>query len=267
MTMLTRTASIRILALVLVLLSSAWLLATPVVAEVGIVADSIASTPYGTYNGIEFVKHTGRFVGLASEEYSVPFEVIAPADPAQGNGAVLVETLHIMGGANARDAYLGPEFLFGRGFTHAAIGWHPDDVNPFEGYVREEAIQIIASFAQALRQDAALAEMVGDVQQLYVTGVSKATEPLLALMHSELGKDLFYRFGLAEAAGLEVALAAEFDGVVALLTGDDCDNLATVACGDSVDVAALQPGTYYLVVEGLGADEEGPFTMTVRLVE
>jgi len=84
---------------------------------------------------------------------------------------------------------------------------------------------------------------------------------------SELGKDLFYRFDVAEAVGLEVTLDAGFDAVVALLAGDDCDDLSTVDCGQELDVPVLQPGTYYLVVDGLGAEEQGPFGMTAKLVE
>ena len=189
--MLTRTTSTRMVALMLAFLTGALLLAMPVVAEIGILADSVEPEAYGTYNGVEFIKYSGRFMGLASGDYSVPFEIVAPADPSEGNRAVLVETLHVLGGANVRETYLGPEFLFGQGFSHAAIGWHPDDVDPFAGYDAEQAIGIIASFATAVRQDAAVADMLGDVQQVYVTGLSKGTEPLLSLALSGQGTDLF----------------------------------------------------------------------------
>ena len=84
---------------------------------------------------------------------------------------------------------------------------------------------------------------------------------------SQQGKDLFYRFELAEPAGLEVVLEPDFDGTVALLTGEDCDHLETVACGTDLDLPPLQPGTWYLVVEGLGAAEQGTFVMHVKLLE
>ena len=86
------------------------------VAQGGVVAESVTSSPYGTFNGVDYIQYTGRFEGTATGEYSVPFEIVAPADPTQGNGALLMETLHIMGGTAGRDAYFTPEFLFGRGF-------------------------------------------------------------------------------------------------------------------------------------------------------
>jgi hypothetical protein len=153
-------------------------------AQGGIVADSVTSAPYGTFNGVDYVQYTGRFEGTAAGGYSVPFEIVAPSDPAQGNGALLMETLHIMGGTAGRDAYFTTEFLFGRGFSYAGIGWHPDTVNPLEGYSAEQAVEILSNFATALREDPAMHDMVGNVQTLYGTGVSLATGPLLAFLDS-----------------------------------------------------------------------------------
>ncbi len=150
----------------------------------GVVADSVASSPYGTFNGVDYIQYTGRFEGTTSGEYSVPFEIVAPADPTQGNGALLMEAMHIMGGTAGRDAYFTTDFLFDRGFSYAGISWHPDTVNPFEGYSTEEAVEILTNFATALRDDPAVRDMVGNVQQLYGTGVSLATEPLLAFLDS-----------------------------------------------------------------------------------
>ena len=93
-------------------------------AQGGFVVDSVTSSPYGTYNGIAYVKHSGRFEGLATGDYSVPFEIHAPAEPAQGNGVVIVEPFHVMGGTGGLWGYLTPEFLFDRGFSYAGIGWH-----------------------------------------------------------------------------------------------------------------------------------------------
>ncbi len=157
--------------------------AAPIAAdqEVGIV-DGFTSEPYGTFNGIAYVKYTGQFNGLESAEYSVDFEIIAPAHPGQGNGITIMETLHPWGGAGGLKGYLTPEFLFERGFSHAGIGWYP--VNPNVWYSTADAIEILHNFAITLRKDKIARGLVGKVKKLYSVGVSKTTEPLLALLAS-----------------------------------------------------------------------------------
>ncbi|MFN2284467.1 MAG: hypothetical protein ACK2UQ_08590, partial [Anaerolineae bacterium] len=147
---------------------------------VGIVEGSVAQAPYGTFNGIDYVKYSGRFMGLASGEYDVPFEIIAPADPVQGNGITVMEPFRF--GSSGLEAYLTPEFLFERGFSHAGVGWHRDEVPPDAGYSTEQAIEILYNFGMTLREDDVAYGMVGEVQMLYDTGVSLATAPLLALL-------------------------------------------------------------------------------------
>ena len=71
--------------------------------------------PYGTFSGIDYVKYSGLFDGPASAAYDVPFEIVAPADPARGNGVLVIEPYHVMGTAG-RDGDLTPGFLFGRRF-------------------------------------------------------------------------------------------------------------------------------------------------------
>jgi hypothetical protein len=155
-----------------------------VAAQGGIGIQSVTASSYGAFNGIKYLKHEGRFAGTTAGDYSVPFEIVAPADPTQGNGILVLEPWHLMGGTIAREAYLTPEFLFDRGFSHAAVNWHPDDVNPFEAYSIEDAVEILHNFALALRQDPEAQALVGDVQQLYAVSVSKACEPLHGLLHS-----------------------------------------------------------------------------------
>ena len=100
---------------------------------IGIVEGSVTQEPYGTFNGIAYVKYTGRFKGLADGDYDVPFEIIAPADPVQGNGITIMEPFRPLGQAGGLEGYLTPEFLFERGFSHAGIGWHRDVVPPDAG--------------------------------------------------------------------------------------------------------------------------------------
>jgi hypothetical protein len=152
---------------------------------IGIVEGSVTQEPYGTFDGIAYTKYSGRFEGLADGDYDVPFGIIAPADPGQGNGITIMEPFRPPGQAGGLEAYLTPEFLFERGFSHAGIGWHRDDVPPDAGYSTAQAIEILYNFGMTLREDDIARGMVGEVQMLYSTGVSLAAEPLLSLLAAD----------------------------------------------------------------------------------
>lgn len=184
----TRYWLVRILVFPIVLLALLFSARTAM-AQGGIVEDNLESEPYGTFNGVDYVRYSGEFAGTAAGDYSVPFEIVAPADPAQGNGVVVVEPFHPLGGAIGREAYLTPEFLFELGFSYAGIGWHPNTVDPFGGYSSEEAVEIIHSFAKTLREDSVAVDLVGEVQKLYAVGVSLTCGPLHDLLDSP-GKGL-----------------------------------------------------------------------------
>ena len=121
-------------------------------AQSGIVG-SVTSEPYGTFGGIAYVKYSGRFDGLASGAYDVPFEIIAPADPAQGNGIVIVGPFHPLGGAGGLKGYLTPEFLLERGFSHAGIGYPDDVADPMAWYLGPDPVEILNNWARWLRED------------------------------------------------------------------------------------------------------------------
>lgn len=59
----------------------------------------------------------------AAGKYRVPYEIVAPANPAEGNGRLVLEPPHRQGGPGSRDLWLTRPFLFGRGFSHAQVGW------------------------------------------------------------------------------------------------------------------------------------------------
>jgi hypothetical protein len=80
------------------------------------------TTPFGKFGGVPYVKHTGRFVDSAGN-YKVPYEIVAPKNARQGNGAVLVELSHFWLRTMGRDYFFGQDFLFGHGFSYAAVGW------------------------------------------------------------------------------------------------------------------------------------------------
>ena len=151
---------------------------------IGIVEGSVTQEPYGTFNGIAYIKYSGRFEGLADGDYDVPIEIIAPEDPGQGNGITIVEPFHPLGDAGGLKGYLTPEFLFERGFSHAGIGYR-NVADPMAWYLEDDPIEILNNYALWLREDDAARDMVGDLDWLYGVGVSRVTVPLLALLASE----------------------------------------------------------------------------------
>jgi len=173
-----------VLAVVAALVAAFGLPSRGAAAEGGIVPGSVVATPLGTFNGVAYTEYKGQFAGTTAGDYAVGFEIVAPTNPAQGNGVAVVEAMHVMGGTAGRDAYFTPAFFYNQGFTYAGIWWHPADVNPMVAYDAEEANQILHNFALALRQDPATQEMVGNLTHVYGYGVSKTNEPFLKVAQS-----------------------------------------------------------------------------------
>lgn len=172
---------------------------------------SPASQPFGTFNGVAFVRHTGFFEGTTSlGAFRVPYEIVAPEEPALGNGTVLLEPPHFAFGAAGRDFVLTRSLLFGNGFAYAGVGFGtnglnilnpaapglvlagspvlaPGALNPF-GIVDEE---LIAQFARALTSHPFAASIVGPVERRYAYGISQTAAVLLETLHSADGPGLF----------------------------------------------------------------------------
>lgn len=83
------------------------------------------SQEIGTFNNIAYVRHKGRFVGSTKTggDFAVPYEITTPKNPVEGSRTFLVEPPHFTGGPVARNVYLGPGFLWKRGFSHASVGY------------------------------------------------------------------------------------------------------------------------------------------------
>ncbi len=163
-----------------------------------------ATESFGTYNDIEYLLYQGRLTGTAGDEsFSAPFEIVAPADPSQGNGRLVFEPIHpisvfgkapvLVYGPIMRDRFLSKGFLFGHGFSYAAICWNKDD-RACEGFAgapeMPAGMGFIVSFAQALKAGQA-AEMVGDIEYLYSVGFAVSADPLDDLLQGPLGQGLF----------------------------------------------------------------------------
>jgi len=141
----------------------------------------------GTFNNIRYLKYRGRFTGeTASGRFNVPYEITTPANPREGSRIFVFEPLHFSGGTVARDGYLGPDFLFVGGISHATVrhknfrvqSLERDPLSPLTLRSREyEGPEVVADndilreFATALRQSSATS-FIGKVARLYAIGFS-----------------------------------------------------------------------------------------------
>jgi len=164
--------------------------------------------PFGTFSGTEFARYTGRFEGTTSMgDYSVPFEVVAPADPADATGTVLFEAPQWAFAPFGRDLIIGRNTIFNRGISYAAVGFGVDGGNildptmpdlmiagapvPDPGAVRGSGptdVEIIIQFVEAMRS--APADVGLDaVDDVYAYGVSRSADALMAIQQTVTGTD------------------------------------------------------------------------------
>jgi hypothetical protein len=198
--------------------------------------------PFGRFGGIEYVRHTGRFEGTTTlGSFRVPYEIVAPADPARANGAVLIEPPHFSLGLVGRDLALQPHFLFERGFAHAAVGFGTRFLNLLDPAATDLVIagetieaagsvftvgtvdeEIIVRFVHALSADPFARSALGDVHRRYAYGASQTSAALLQTLHSPGGPGLFDLVLLHVAMWRPPFAAGEFhrlEGEFAPLTG------------------------------------------------
>lgn len=165
-------------------------------------------TPFGRFNGVDYVRHAGRFVGTTSRgEYRVPYEIVAPANPRRGNGTVVFEPPHFALKTPGRDGILGPDLLFDRRYSHASVGFsnqgfnmldmEADDfvvaglaVKPNEFPVPRD-VEILQQFADALTIDPVAIAALGQVRRLYAYGISQSAEALYELAYGPGAEGLF----------------------------------------------------------------------------
>lgn len=90
------------------------------------------------------------------------------------------------------------------------------------------------------------------------------------------GKELVFRLDVAEASRVTIRLMASFDGVLYLRSGvsdEGCiDSDAELACNDdegqeneSLIELVLQPGSYFVIVDGRDNEDAGPFRLSVSM--
>lgn len=178
-----------------------------------------ASEPFGTFDGVPFLRHTGMFEGETSlGAFRVPYEIVAPEDPDQGNGTVLVEPPHFAFGPIGRDQNLGTgfllereeHFLFERGFSYAAVGFGTNGLNILDptagglvlfgepvtdpGVIAVGAPldeEILVQFTEALTSAPFAIGVLGQVERRYSYGVSQTSAVLLNVLLGPDGEGLF----------------------------------------------------------------------------
>lgn len=166
----------------------------------------LSAEPAGEYDGIEYVEHFGLFAGITAKgQFVMPYQIFAPADPDEANAAVVIEPPHFAFGPGlGREAYLGRDMLFSRGFSHASVGFSELVFNilaPIPGLQIAGApaalcdpgtdpdceatrdVEIIKQFAEALKSDPYAATILGTVDGLYAFGGSQTSEVLLEMMY------------------------------------------------------------------------------------
>jgi len=168
----------------------------------------VASEPFGTFRDTEFVRHTGRFEGTTSMgDYSVPFEVVAPADAAESTGTVLFEPPQWAFASFGRDLIIGRNTIFNRGIGYAAVGFGVDGGNildprlpdlevagaavPAPGEVRGSGptdLEIIIQFVEAMRS-APTDVGLEAVDEVYAYGYSRSADALMAIQQTVTGTD------------------------------------------------------------------------------
>lgn len=179
-----------------------------------------STTPFGTFNEIDYVLHSGRFEGATSlGDFRVPYEIVAPANPAAGVRTLLVEPPHFAFGFVGRDIVLGREFLFARGLRYASVGFGKNGLNILDPLAEDLILagspvvppaqielgalvdeEIIVQFTEALTSDPLALGMLGTIDRRYAYGVSQTAA---VLMETLLGP---FAEGLFDATLLHIAL-------------------------------------------------------------
>lgn len=170
-----------------------------------------AAQPYGTFNDVDYVVHTGRFEGTTSlGAFRVPYEIVAPGDASLGTRTLLVEPPHFSLGTLGRDVVLGRAFLFDKGLRYAAVGFGLNGLNILDpladdlvvagspvvppvavspGSVVDE--EILIQFTQALTTDPFATGILGSIDRRYAYGASQTAAVLLESLLGPSGQGLF----------------------------------------------------------------------------
>lgn len=158
-----------------------------------------STTPFGTFDGVAFVRHTGMFEGETSlGAFRVPYEIVAPEDPDFGTGTVLVEPPHWSFPPVGRDLVIGRDIIFGSGMSYASVGFGTDGLNIGDPSVTDAVIagarvenpgqlkfagisdeEILIQFTEALSTVPFAMGILGSVHRTYAYGISQTADVLV----------------------------------------------------------------------------------------
>jgi len=221
----------------------------------------VTARPAGSFDGVDYVQYDGVFAGHTSTgAFRVPYRITAPVNPGDGNGAVVVEPPHFATGLGTLAFQLGREFLLGRRFIHAGVGYSTTSFGPgLDKRILDPSVpgtyidggvadgngrtddEIVADFPRALATDADAQAMVGEVRDTYLTGYSDAASVPLRLVASGQADGVFelaLPFTVESPVDPQAALGAgRFHGKLLIV------NSATDDSGNLVDSGA-HPNQY-----------------------
>lgn len=166
-----------------------------------------ASEPFGMFGEVEYIRHTGRFVGnTALGAYRMAFEIVAPADPGLGNGTVIIEPPHFVFGPAGRDSVLSRDFVFGHGFSYATVGFGTVGLNILDSAATDLVLagepvgdlgpgpvtdfDILVQFVQALSSEPFAVAALGVIERKAGYGVSETAEVWEVVFHRPVGQGL-----------------------------------------------------------------------------
>ncbi|HEX8653515.1 MAG TPA: alpha/beta hydrolase domain-containing protein [Pyrinomonadaceae bacterium] len=170
-----------------------------------------SSESIGLFNNVAYTRYKGLFVGSTIDgNFAVPYEITTPTNPAEGSRTFIVEPPHFSSGLVARNSYLGPGFLWKRGFSHVSVGYSNVNLrilnrNPgFPLIIKREAITEFPPFPghpKEITDDNILRELaltlkqnplpfLGAVHRLYGIGFSDSGDTVHRV-YELFGRQLF----------------------------------------------------------------------------
>ncbi len=193
---------------------------SPVLAAGSIDAATLVTTAHGTFNGIACARHEAMFQGVTpnNRPYRVPCQIIAPVNPADGNGLLLFDwlvasTIVTAVGQEQADARytMTDEFLFGMGASYATVRcdqsciglqspisdpfrpWSDDLLDTSSEFITSagDEFEIVVDYVNALRTDAVALQLLGTINRRAAFGYSQSGYRLRGLLRLRMGKGLF----------------------------------------------------------------------------
>lgn len=184
---------------------------------------------FGTFDGVEYVRHTGFFEGETSlGEFRAPYEIIAPEEPSLGNRTVLVEPPHWAFAPLGRDLVIGRDRLFEAGFSYASVAFGTDGFNILDASATSAVIagdavespgqlvfagisdeEILIQFTEALSTETFATSILGTVEATYAYGISQTADVFLEVLHRITGTSSHDLFDLTLLHGASWRIEAE----------------------------------------------------------